>query len=92
MLFLLNQKYFRQLIPISYVFSCLTKAEESFVDLSDVVVNTAIHKDMVIFNNSNCSLHYILHVDQQMEGTYADEAMAIDGMGKFGQLVGCLKI
>ncbi|XP_072031285.1 cilia- and flagella-associated protein 65-like [Amphiura filiformis] len=54
------------------------KADESFIDLSDVVVNTAIHKDIVVVNNSNCSLHYTLHVDQLLEGSYAEEAMTVD--------------
>ena len=65
------------IIPLSF------QADESFVDLSDVVVNTAIHKDIVIVNNSNCSLHYTLHVDQLLEGSYAEEAMAVDPLGEF---------
>ena len=57
------------------------QAEESFIDLSDVVVKTAVHKDIVVVNNSNCSLHYSLHVDQELQGSYAEEAMAVDALG-----------
>ncbi|XP_038048739.1 cilia- and flagella-associated protein 65-like [Patiria miniata] len=56
------------------------KAEDSSIDLSDIVVGTAVSQDLVIFNNSNCSLHYQLLVDQELHGSYADQASQQDGL------------
>ncbi|XP_071792552.1 cilia- and flagella-associated protein 65-like [Asterias amurensis] len=54
------------------------KAEVPSFDLSDVVVGTAVSHDIVIYNNSNCSLHYKLLIDQQLQGSYAEEASKED--------------
>ncbi|XP_041477861.1 LOW QUALITY PROTEIN: cilia- and flagella-associated protein 65-like [Lytechinus variegatus] len=56
------------------------KCEDPVVDLSDVVVNTAVTRDIVLHNNSNCSLHYELSVEQTMQGSYAEEAQETDDL------------
>lgn len=53
------------------------------VDLSDVVVNTAVSRDIVLHNTSNCSLHYELSVEQTMQGSYAEEAAETDDLGMY---------
>ncbi|XP_071497349.1 cilia- and flagella-associated protein 65-like [Diadema antillarum] len=54
------------------------KCENAVLDLSDVIVNTAITREVVLHNCSNCSLHYELDVEQTLEGSYAEEASRTD--------------
>ncbi|PIK59519.1 putative coiled-coil domain-containing protein [Apostichopus japonicus] len=48
-------------------------AEEPSIDLAYIVVGTAVSKDLVLYNNSVCTLHYKLCVEQTLEGSYAEE-------------------
>ncbi|XP_064598008.1 LOW QUALITY PROTEIN: cilia- and flagella-associated protein 65-like [Liolophura sinensis] len=43
------------------------KCDESYVNFGDVVVGSSAVKQLVIYNNSNCGLHYFLHVDQTVD-------------------------
>ncbi|KAK3742184.1 hypothetical protein QZH41_012071, partial [Actinostola sp. cb2023] len=46
---------------------------EPSVDLGDIVVGGSLSKDLTIHNNSDCSLHYDMIVDQEIQGPYDDE-------------------
>ncbi|XP_022101804.1 cilia- and flagella-associated protein 65-like isoform X2 [Acanthaster planci] len=56
------------------------KAEESTIDLSDVVIGKTVNRDLVILNNSKCNLHYQLFVDQELQGSCAQEACQQDAL------------
>ena len=55
---------------------------EPMVDLGDVVVGSSVSRSLTIHNNSNCSLHYNLLVDQEIQGPYDDENTIRDVMGE----------
>ena len=61
----------------------LPQCEEALLDLSDIVVNTAVSREITLHNDSNCSLHYELSVEQVLQGSYAEEAAETDDVGMF---------
>lgn len=54
------------------------KAEQSYLDYGDVIVGSSASQHITLFNNSGCSLHYRLSIDQTMDGPYADEVTRDD--------------
>ncbi|XP_060587307.1 cilia- and flagella-associated protein 65-like isoform X2 [Ruditapes philippinarum] len=57
------------------------KAEEGYIDFSDVIVGSSASKHITLFNNSICSLHYRLSIDQTLDGPYPDEMTRSDMIG-----------
>lgn len=49
----------------------------------DIVVGSSASQELTIHNNSDCSLHYNLLIDQEILGPYDDEQIARDVLGKF---------
>ncbi|XP_069108657.1 cilia- and flagella-associated protein 65-like isoform X1 [Argopecten irradians] len=54
------------------------KAEQSYLDFGDVVVGSSAAKTIVITNDSSCSLHYKLYIDQTLDGPYPEEVTRDD--------------
>ncbi|XP_033103427.1 cilia- and flagella-associated protein 65-like [Anneissia japonica] len=54
------------------------KAGKEHIDLSDVVVGTAVTTDMTLVNMSDCSLHYKLTVEQCLDGPNCNDTMLND--------------
>ncbi|OWF45565.1 hypothetical protein KP79_PYT24425 [Mizuhopecten yessoensis] len=54
------------------------KAEQSYLDFGDVVVGSSASKTIVITNDSSCSLHYKLFIDQTLDGPYPEEVTRDD--------------
>ncbi|KAK3083386.1 hypothetical protein FSP39_021362 [Pinctada imbricata] len=54
------------------------RAEHTYVDFGDVVVGSSTNKMISIVNNSSCSLHYKLIIDQTMDGPYPEELTKTD--------------
>ena len=61
----------------------LLQAEESYIDFSDVIVGSSASRHITLFNNSICSLHYRLSIDQTLDGPYPDEMTRSDMIGKY---------
>lgn len=57
------------------------KAEESYLDFGDVIVGSSASKHITLFNNSTCSLHYRLSIDQTLDGPYPEEITRSDNIG-----------
>ncbi|XP_052814504.1 cilia- and flagella-associated protein 65-like isoform X2 [Mya arenaria] len=57
------------------------KAEESYLDFGDVIVGSTGSKHITLFNNSSCSLHYRLSIDQTLDGPYPEEMTRTDDIG-----------
>ena len=55
---------------------------EEAVNFGDIVVGSSSSRDLTIHNNSDCSLHYNLLIDQEISGPYDDEQTARDVLGK----------
>ena len=55
---------------------------EESVNFGDIVVGSSASKELTIHNNSDCSLHYNLLIDQEITGPYDDEQNARDVLGK----------
>lgn len=51
---------------------------EESVNFGDIVVGSSSSRDLTIHNNSDCSLHYNLLIDQEISGPYDDEQTARD--------------
>lgn len=51
---------------------------EESIDFGDIVVGSSTSKELTIHNNSDCSLHYNLLIDQEISGPYDDEHTARD--------------
>ncbi|XP_078326129.1 cilia- and flagella-associated protein 65-like isoform X1 [Crassostrea virginica] len=49
------------------------RCDNSYIDFGDVVVGSSTSKMISITNNSTCSLHYSLIIDQAMDGPYPEE-------------------
>ena len=65
--------------------SCLLvffQCDNSYIDFGDVVVGSSTSKMISIINNSTCSLHYSLIIDQTMDGPYPEEITKDDKLGK----------
>ena len=60
---------------------CL-QAETSYIDFNTVVVGSKDEKKLVIYNHSDCSLHYTLLVDENIEGAYPDDLSDYGPPGK----------
>ena len=58
------------------------KAETTYLDFGTVVVGSAASKQVVLYNESNCSLHYKLAVEQNISGPYPEEVTQNDPVGK----------
>ena len=58
------------------------QAEHSYVDFGDCVVGSSNNKIISIVNNSPCSLHYKLHIDQTMDGPYPEDMTKSDKIGR----------
>ncbi|WAR10588.1 CFA65-like protein [Mya arenaria] len=56
-------------------------AEESYLDFGDVIVGSTGSKHITLFNNSSCSLHYRLSIDQTLDGPYPEEMTRTDDIG-----------
>ncbi|KAK3591649.1 hypothetical protein CHS0354_040559 [Potamilus streckersoni] len=56
------------------------KADQSYLDFGDVVVGSSSSKHITFMNNSTCSLHYKLSIDQTIDGPYADEITRTDSL------------
>lgn len=54
---------------------------EQSIDFGDIVVGSSTSKELTIHNNSDCSLHYNLLIDQEISGPYDDEHTARDVLG-----------
>ncbi|XP_071942190.1 cilia- and flagella-associated protein 65-like [Antedon mediterranea] len=54
------------------------KAEKEHINLSDIVVGTAVTTGMTLVNLGDCGLHYRLLVEQNLDGSNWDETMADD--------------
>ena len=63
------------------IFSDL-QADEGYLDYGDIVVGSSASKHVTLLNNSSCSLHYRLIIDQTMEGPYPEEITKDDKLGK----------
>lgn len=48
------------------------------ISFGDIVVGSSASKELTIHNNSDCSLHYNLLIDQEISGPYDDEQSARD--------------
>ncbi|XP_053386703.1 cilia- and flagella-associated protein 65-like isoform X2 [Mercenaria mercenaria] len=57
------------------------KAEEAYLDFGDVIVGSSASKHITLFNNSICSLHYRLSIDQTLDGPYPEEMTRSDMIG-----------
>ncbi|XP_052236731.1 cilia- and flagella-associated protein 65-like [Dreissena polymorpha] len=57
------------------------KAEEGYLDFGDVIVGSSASKHITLFNNSSCSLHYRLSIDQTLDGPYPEEMTRTDKIG-----------
>ncbi|KAJ7389222.1 hypothetical protein OS493_032690 [Desmophyllum pertusum] len=51
---------------------------EEAVKFGDIVVGSSASRELTIHNNSDCSLHYNLLIDQEITGPYDDEQSARD--------------
>lgn len=49
------------------------KADQSYIEYGDVVVGSSACKTLVITNESTCSLHYKIFIEQTMTGPYPEE-------------------
>ncbi|XP_071101269.1 cilia- and flagella-associated protein 65-like isoform X1 [Haliotis cracherodii] len=56
-------------------------AEEKYFDFSDIVVGSSASHHITLYNNSSCSLHYRLLLDQHVDGPYADNIIRSDNIG-----------
>ena len=63
------------------------QAEEGYLDYGDIVVGSSASKHVILFNNSICSLHYRLLIDQTMDGPYPEEITKGDKLGKNGPVL-----
>ena len=52
------------------------------VNFGDIVVGSSASRELTIHNNSDCSLHYNLFIDQEVTGPYDDDQTARDVLGK----------
>ena len=68
------------------MFVYFLQAENGYVDFSDVIVGSSACKQITLFNNSACSLHYRLSVDQTLDGPYPEEITRSDSFGKYWML------
>ncbi|KAL4217273.1 hypothetical protein ACF0H5_023724 [Mactra antiquata] len=57
------------------------KAEESYLDFGDVIVGSSASEHITLYNNSICSLHYRLIIDQTLDGPYPEEMTRSDDIG-----------
>ena len=55
---------------------------EDSVNFGDIVVGSSASRELTIHNNSDCSLHYNLFIDQEVTGPYDDDQTARDVLGK----------
>ena len=55
---------------------------EDSVNFGDIVVGSSVSRELTIHNNSDCSLHYNLFIDQEVTGPYDDDQTARDVLGK----------
>ncbi|KAL9957579.1 hypothetical protein ACROYT_G034498 [Oculina patagonica] len=53
---------------------------EEAVNFGDIIVGSSASRELTIHNNSDCSLHYNLIIDQEISGPYDDEQSARDVM------------
>ncbi|CAH3043041.1 unnamed protein product, partial [Porites evermanni] len=51
---------------------------EDSVNFGDIVVGSSASRELTIHNNSDCSLHYNLFIDQEVTGPYDDDQTARD--------------
>ena len=65
----------------SKVLASLQCVEDS-VNFGDIVVGSSASRELTIHNNSDCSLHYNLFIDQEVTGPYDDDQTARDVLGK----------
>ena len=66
---------------LSFFFFC-SKCGQDSISFGDIVVGSSASKELTIHNNSDCSLHYNLLIDQEISGPYDDEQSARDVLGK----------
>ena len=52
------------------------------MNFGDIVVGSSASRELTIHNNSDCSLHYNLFIDQEVTGPYDDDQTARDVLGK----------
>lgn len=52
------------------------------MNFGDIIVGSSASRELTIHNNSDCSLHYNLLIDQEISGPYDDEQSARDVLGK----------
>ncbi|XP_050388962.1 cilia- and flagella-associated protein 65 [Patella vulgata] len=57
------------------------KVNENHYDLGDIVVGSSASQHLTIYNNSNCSLHFRLLVNQNFETPHAMDAVRGDKIG-----------
>ena len=51
------------------------------MNFGDIVVGSSASRELTIHNNSDCSLHYNLFIDQEVTGPYDDDQTARDVLG-----------
>ena len=52
------------------------------MNFGDIIVGSSASRELTIHNNSDCSLHYNLLIDQEISGPYGDEQSVRDVLGK----------
>ena len=67
-LFFLNLKWY------SFIF----QAETTYLDVGTVVVGSSASKQVILYNESDYSLHYKLGVEQNISGPYPEEVAQHD--------------
>lgn len=52
------------------------------MDFGDIIVGSSASRELLIHNNSDCSLHFNLLIDQEISGPYDDEQSTRNVLGK----------
>lgn len=56
------------------------KAQQSYFDFGNVIVGSSASQSIVLCNNSECTLHYQLSIDQTITGPYPEEVTKQDAI------------
>lgn len=58
-------------------------SDQAYLDYGTVTIGNSLSRYITLYNNSSCSLHYSLNVEQTVSGPYADEQYRHDVTGRF---------
>ena len=75
-------RYFGGFLLFNLVIFLSYQCTEEAVNFGDIIVGSSASQELTIHNNSDCSLHYNLLIDQEISGPYDDEQSARDVLGK----------